>query len=218
MRTKLIVLFSVIAALVIATSIFAQQGDDSAPVVTTTSVHHFDLADPAAVEGAFARLVRYDNGVTTTISTSELVPGEVYTLWWVIFNDPENCLGGACDADDIFIIEDGGIPRDADGNRAMNMEGLAASNVSIQHAAGGYSVDGSLNTSASLGLGDVPGIIAGPGLLDPYKAEIHLVVRTHGPKVDEYFADQLSTFDGGCDPMDALPCDDLQFAVFLPGQ
>jgi hypothetical protein len=217
MRSKLFVLLVVIAALVVAISVFAQSGESGEPSVTTTTVHHFDLANPAEVEGAFARLVRYDNGVTTVISTDELAAGEVYTLWWVVFNEPENC-NGACDADDIFIIENGEIPRDADGNRAMNMDALAAANISVQHAAGGYSQDGSLHTSASLGIGDVPGIVLGPGLLDPYKAEIHLVVRTHGPKVDEAFADQISTFGGGCEPMDAAPCDDVQFAVFLPEQ
>lgn len=218
MRNKLIGLVLVIAVLLVSIAVFTQSDEPAGPSVATTTVHHFNLEDPAAVDGAFARLSRFDNGVTTVLSTSELTPGEVYTLWWVIFNEPENCTGGACDADDIFILEDGGIPRDADGNRLMNMDTLMAANVSIQHAAGVYSSDGSMHTSASLGLGDAPGIVMGPGLLDPYKAEIHLVVRTHGPIQEDAFADQISTFGGGCDPMDAAPCDDLQFAVFLPAQ
>jgi hypothetical protein len=193
-------------------AIAAQDG----PVVQSSTVHRF--SDMSVVDGGYAHLTRFENGVTMAVSTSDLVQGEVYSVWWVIFNEPENCSDGVCDVDDVLILEDGVVPRDEDGNRLMNMEGIAGANVSIQHAAGGYAQDGTLHTSASLGIGAVPGIVLGPGLLDAHNAEIHLVIRTHGPAADnlEILADQISTFGGGCEPMDALPCDDVQFAVFAP--
>ena len=141
----------------------------------------------------------------------------MYTLWWDIFNEPQNCSDGVCNADDMFILdENGAIQRDAAGNRVLNMDGIGAANISVQHAAGSYSTLGTLATSASLGLGSVPGIALGPGLLDAARAEVHLVVRTHGPVLGEAFHDQLSTFGGGCEPMDAVPCVDLQFAIHRP--
>jgi hypothetical protein len=197
-------------------SISAQDEEMVEPIVQNSTVHHF--SDMSEVAGGFAHLTRFENGVTMAVSTNNLVEGEVYTVWWVIFNEPENCSNGVCDVDDVLIVQDGVVPRDADGNRLMNMEGIASANVSIQHAAGGYAQDGTLHTSASLGIGDVPGIILGPGLLDAKNAEIHLVIRTHGPAAADLgvFAGQISTFGGGCEPMDALPCDDVQFAIFAP--
>jgi hypothetical protein len=196
--------------------VVAQDESMAEPVVQNSMVHRF--ADMSEVAGGFAHLTRFENGVTMAVSTNDLVEGDVYTVWWVIFNAPENCSDGVCNVDDVLIVQDGIVPRDEDGNRLMNMEGIAAANVSIQHAAGGYAEDGTLHTSASLGIGDVPGIIIGPGLLDAQNAEIHLVIRTHGPATGDsgIFADQISTFGGGCEPMDALPCDDVQFAVFTP--
>ncbi len=111
------------------------------------------------------------------------------------------------------MVEDGQIVRTEDGNRALNMDGIEAANISVQHASGSYTTDGTLYVSASLGEGEVPGIVFGPGLLDAETAEIHLVVRTHGPRVEAVFADQVSTFGGGCEPMDAAPCDDVQFTI-----
>jgi hypothetical protein len=206
----------VIVSGVLLSIVLAQDDYMNEPVVQDATVHRF--ADLSEVADGFAHLVRYDNGVTMAISTNDLVEGDVYTVWWVIFNEPENCSDGVCDVDDVLVVEDGVVPRDEDGNRPMNMEGIAAANVSIQHAAGGFAQDGTLHTSATLGLGEVPGIVIGPGLLDPYRAEIHLVLRTHGPAADDIdvFADQISTFGGGCEPMDALPCDDHQFAIFEP--
>jgi hypothetical protein len=214
MNRKLATLFALTALLIVAVSAFAQEDGDFTPIVSEGTVQR--MADGSEVEGASSRLTRFQNGVTTAISTIDLNPGHVYTLWWVVFNAPENCSDGVCNADDIFVFENGAIPRDEAGNRVMNMDGIAAANISIQHAAGGLAVDGTLNTSASLGEGEVPGIVAGPGLLDAETAEIHLVVRTHGEKVDSAFLDQVSTFGGGCEPMDALPCDDVQFSIHLP--
>jgi len=198
----------------LSAALLAQDNATSEPNVQRSDV--FSFSDGSQVEDAFAQLTRFDNGATMAISTSDLQEGDVYTVWWVIFNAPENCSDGVCDADDLLVVEDGVVPRDESGNRVMNMEGIEATNASLIHAAGGYATDGTLNTSASLGEGSVAGILLGPGLLDAETAEIHLVVRTHGPADETSFAEQLSTFGGGCEPMDAPPCDDVQYAIFTP--
>jgi hypothetical protein len=208
----LALVLAALVSLVIAFGVGAQETDE--PVVTMSNIGRF--VDGSEVEGAYSRLIRYNNGVTMTLSTSDLIPSDVYSIWWVIFNEPQNCSDGACDLDDLFLVEDGQIVLDEVGNRALNWEGIEASNISVQHAAGSYNDEGTINVSASLGLGSVPGIVFGPGLLDAQKAEVHLVVRTHGQFQEGAFDDQISTFGGGCDPIDTAPCDDVQFAMHLP--
>lgn len=194
--------------------LLGQDGTSAEPTIQDTGVYRF--SDNSQVDDAFARVTRFDSGVTMAISTNDLQAGDVFTVWWVVFNSPENCSNGVCNGDDILLIEDGVVPRDELGNRVMNMEAAEAANVSVIHASGGFAKDGTLHTSASLGEGNVPGIVMGPGLLDAETAEIHLVLRTHGPANEAFFAEQLSTFGGGCEPADALPCDDVQYAVFKP--
>lgn len=178
----------------------------------------YNFADNSEVEGGWSSVRYYDNGVAMTLHTAGLEPGSAYTVWWVIFNDPASCSGGACNMDDIFVVDENGVPvRDEQGQRIMAPEALDNANVSIQFAAGGaVSENGKADFAASLGLGAVPGIIYGPGLLDPQTSEVHLVVRTHGPIIDELFDDQIVTFGGGCEPMDAAPCDDVQYTFHLP--
>lgn len=239
MRTKLVAILSLLPILLIGVSAFAQSGRDAASrIVQASTVHRF--ADSSLVVGSDAYLSRYDNGVAMVIMTNDLTPDEVYTAEWVIFNAPENCSNGVCDIDDIFVVTEAGIPRDANGNilwqewearrfrtdggilrnlggdPELNVDGIAAAKISVQHAAGSYTPDGQLTVSASLGEGETSGIIIGPGLLDAQTAEIHLFVRAHGPSVEDAAVEQLSTFGGACEPKDAYPCDDVQYTVFAP--
>jgi hypothetical protein len=212
-RKYFTILTGLLALLLMVIGAGAQEA--GGPITTDAAVYR--ASDGSAIENSGSRLIRFDNGVTATISTSDLETESVYTVWWVVFNEPQNCNNGMCSMDDIFILnEDGSIQRDDAGNRVLNMEAIEAAAISVQHAGGNYSLDGSLTTSASLGLGSVPGIVFGPGLLDAHKAEVHLVVRTHGATIDGLYHEQLSTFGGGCEPMDAAPCDDVQYTIHLP--
>lgn len=66
----------------------------------------------------------------------------------------------------------------------------------------------------------------GPGLTNSQGAEVHYVIRYHGPVVQRIAAKQISTFTGGCSgpageddpvPLDRIyPCYDPQAAVLLP--
>jgi len=64
------------------------------------------------------------------------------------------------------------------------------------------------------------------GLTNPQGAEVHLVLRSHGPRIPGQVAEQRTTFAGGCefflDPgatheLEPGQCSDLQFAVFPAG-
>jgi hypothetical protein len=114
------------------------------------------------VPAAGSQLIRTRDGVFMTLSTKNLTPGWVYTAWWGIFNNPSNCATRPCSAADF------GPTNPVQGSRVN---------------AGGRIIgpDGSAIYSAFLGLGDTTGAFDGPGLLNPKHAEIHLVVRSHGP-------------------------------------
>src|SRR3990172_8125414 len=43
------------------------------------------------IEGAESTLVRMPHGVSMTFKTVGLTPGDAVTMWWIIFNRPENC-------------------------------------------------------------------------------------------------------------------------------
>ena len=79
----------------------------------------------------------------------------------------------------------------------------------------------SMNTS--FGFPSVGGLAVG----NTFGAEVHIVLRTHGPAVPGLVNDQISSYAGGCDtPFAILPfttypneigqCADIAAAVFLP--
>jgi hypothetical protein len=143
-------------------------------------------------------LVRNDGGVTMTLHTSGLVPGNAYTVWWVIFNNPSACIGG-CGMDDLA---------------------RPAVQASLAFATGHVVGNDVANFGAWLGVGDTGGVLSSPpspagpyGLLDSRTAEIHLVVRSHGSALPELLKEQISSFNGGCPPN---ACMNVQAAVHLP--
>ena len=165
----------------------------------------YRFTDQSEVAGAYSQLTRMDGMVAAELVTSGLEPMTPYTLWWVVFNRPENCLE-ACDEDDIF---------NADGTLNLN----PAADISILFADGAMtSVTGGVSFSAVLPEGRTLGeVVVGHGLQDAENAEIHLVVRYHGALEATRAYEQLSTFEpspvlgGSC-----TDCSDVQFAVHQP--
>jgi hypothetical protein len=158
-------------------------------------------------------LTRNASGVSATVHTSELPAGDAVTVWWVVFNHPEYCTHGSgavsCGEGDLLLF--GGDPR---------VEGTVV--YATGHVIGG---SGMGNFGAHLSVGDTSGVLlgVGPGLTNPEGAEIHLVVRSHGPAIPGLVNEQISSFGAGCN--DAPPgtgtpgsntCVDLQFAVHEP--
>ncbi|OLS22337.1 MAG: hypothetical protein HeimC3_31360 [Candidatus Heimdallarchaeota archaeon LC_3] len=161
---------------------------------STTTVHW--LADNSEVIGSSATLVRTNSGISYTLHTSGLNPGDAVTNWWIIFNNPEACQDG-CGLDDLFRPGVDASARFASG-----------------HVVG---ADSSANFAGSLKVGETDGALNvhlfGPGLINSREAEIHFIVRTHGPAVPGFIDDMLHTVDGGCQ---FGACEDLQAAAFLP--
>jgi hypothetical protein len=145
-----------------------------------------------------SKLKRSKRGVTMTVNTSGLEAGAVYTIWWVIFNNPGECFEG-CNGADLSNPDVNGTVMWAAG-----------------HPIGGSGVG---NFAAHLSEGEITNLHPvdfpgdADGMQDAKTAEIHLVVRNHGPAIPELMYEMMSTFDGACD---INVCDDEQFAIHLP--
>jgi hypothetical protein len=164
------------------------------------------FANPSVSVG-YSTLKRDERGVQFWLRTSEITPRHAVTIWWVVFNNPEACAANPCDEPDLF-------------NPAVEADVLYAAG-SIVNANGESAFAGRLQEGRTHGsIADVFGLPAASGLHDAGKAEVHLVVRSHG----EYTSSsQLTTYGGGCTtelPVGTMPsavgeCADIQFSMHL---
>lgn len=173
----------------------------------------FDFADEQPIEGAVAELTRTDTGVGYSLRTAGLVEGHAVSIWWVIFNNPEECATGPaepCEIDDLFN-PDVAASVQSGGGHAVGASGKAGF--------AGHLNEGQVTTSHPL---HEAFDLENPGLLNPRGAEIHLVVRSHGPLQPELNHEMFNSFEAGCVefldagvmPEEEGECADLQFAVF----
>lgn len=186
-------------------------------VKQSTSMHLFE--DLSIVENATAELTRMDHGVYMNVQTNDLTPGHVVTMWYVVFNNPENCSGGECGENDVFNLNaDGSFIFNDDGTPPMNMEAWKSIELSLLRADGlVVGSDGTAEFRGHLPVGDTSEAVAGPGLLDPMKAEVHAVLRDHMEPKSEMLSAMLNSMGGGCSEIfPGDPCVDPQFAVFKP--
>lgn len=204
--------FSLIVIMLLAA---CSSDDDANPAKTTTaSIVTFEGME----EKGSSTLTRTDGRISYDLSTTGLEPGTANTLWVVIFNRPEYCDGDCDDAD------------------------LANPDVMADVVFGGsgqvVGSSGEATFSGSRKVGDNSGSILGEwmdlpenGLMDPRGAEIHFVIRNHGPVIEGLEQEMISTFNAGCGPvaMEGAPdvpetlgtygdntCVDTQFAVHQP--
>lgn len=162
----------------------------------------YRFSDLEKVPEAYSTLVRTSDAVTMTINTSGLEGGAAYTVWWVVFNNPENCThpipGVVSDCGEGDLTPNGG---DDSVNSSVSW---AAGHVIGKNGVGDFA--GILKEGKARGQ-----VLFGPGLIDAEGAEIHLVVRSHGQPIPGQVVEQIHTFEKGC-----LVCEDLQFAVHQP--
>ena len=113
------------------------------------------------------------------------------------------------DADGAVIITDDGLP-------PVNLPQWEAVGISVLRADGMVAdQSGNIVFNAHLPIGDVSEAMGGPGIVLPGTAEIHLVVRDHGPADPAILNDMLNTMNGGCEAdFPNPPCVDVQVAVF----
>ena len=132
------------------------------------------------VQGARAQLVRTDGNVSASLHTNNLNPGNVYTLWWIVINNPEECGVSPCTAGDVL----------------SNTYALQADVTYGGGIVAGGSGMGTL--SSHLSVGDLSNSWFGYGFQDARNSEIHLVVNDHGPKIPGLVGEMLHTYRGGC--------------------
>lgn len=178
-------------------------------IATTSDVTTFFNPDgtPAAgdVVGS-ATLQRTAAGIRLWVDTTMLVPGDAYTLWWVIFNDPASCDMDGCNGSD--FPQNGGDP--AVEASVMNATGrvVLASDASFNaFLPVGFSHTNTANGGTRQNFGT--------GLQDVEGAEVHVIIRSHGPSSGN--SEQTSAVNIDCDnAAPAMGCYDPQSIAFQP--
>ena len=175
-----------------------------------------------------ATIVRNNTGITGTVSTSLDNDTGSYsdfaaTAWIVVFNNPAACVNNPapCIEDDLF-------------NPAVMADALYGGGHIIgasEMANFGFHLNAGDNSTSIADLFGMPTDENGEpfGLIYPKTAEVHFVMRSHGPKVPGQVDEMLHTYGGGCvfdAPYGFLPpvneanlqfllgdCQDIQFAI-----
>jgi hypothetical protein len=181
--------------------------DGSAPLLSEGGYMMTQAADvyrtPAPPSGPVvgrSMLRRSMHGVTARILTNVIPSTSAVTIWAAVFNDPSACAASPCASSD-FAAANGGL---------MLFTGRVVGG-HIQEFAGRIRV------------GDTANVLSGPGLLNPMDAEVHFIVRSHGPPIPGMVDEQISTAGGGCEmfitpdiPDERGECSDVAFAIHLP--
>jgi len=188
-RNKFLALL--VGAFVVISTLSSLTAQADPASISTAPVVELLSGDFNVVAGASSKIVRNDNGVTLSVST--IVNPGTYTMWMLLWNDP-----GSCDGSPGLVCDPAVDTMDC----VMFVAGHVVGN------------NGTLNYTGHRRVFDSSGAI-GPfvcadGLTDPQDAAIHLIIRTHGPKLPGLVNLQISTVGGGCDVND---CADVQAAA-----
>lgn len=180
----LVTLFLLVAVLAASAGYFApalagEPADESSHGV----YWYWDEVNPVGS----AKLVRNSSGISADLTTSGLPAGQAVTLWAMIFNNPEYCSTDPCTApDDLFTP---GVEGDFYflSGQVIDADGTATFGGRLNVG------DTSKSGLAEFGAPAVP-------LSNPYGAEVHLALHSHGPKVPGLvLKEQISTYLGGCE-------------------
>jgi len=168
----------------------------------------FSLDDSREQIDGWSTVTQTATGSLIVVYTTDLVPGNVYTVWAVVFNTPAAC-SDSCGQDDVRNPETG-----AD---VLYVTGGIASREGQSMFMGSRAV--SDNRGSLLELLDAPA----PGLIDQSTAELHLIVRNQGAAMSGQVPEQLLTYHGGCTAASSLglgtgpnECADVQISVHRP--
>jgi hypothetical protein len=173
-----------------------QGSDDATPQPKISVQPLLRFSDGSALQGGGSLLARTRSGIYMSFHSSGLTPGTVVTTWWAFFNKPKECATSPCTVADL-------------NNPDVQPSLLVATGRVV-------GADGTADFGAFRAEGDTTGAVFGPGLVNAMKAEIHLVVRTHGAAIlddPQTLQAQLSTFNGGCPPN---TCANLQVSIHQP--
>ena len=182
--------------------------------VDNQALRDFGTGD-AIGTGAHTTLKRSADAVAVGVHSRGLEPGHAYTVWLAIFNTPDGCATAPCAEPDLFnpaatpSVIWSGVGGIANPAGALNGSGM----LSEGNAEGYQQLFTDTAAAGTLDRG-----FPDPGFLDAEGAEIHFVVRDHGPDTGD--PDQTSTFEGDCTPPSsiglgagAFECVDVQFSI-----
>ena len=164
----------------------------------TRPVFHIPVVNNTLIFNGRATLHRQIALGKLTCRIETDLPNAAYTVWWIVVNNPEFCAGAPCTETEI-IANMGGIDSSV----------FWATGKVVRNGRGKFK--GTTFTPSSGGPeGEV---LFGPGLVNIEKAEVQIIVRTHGPpnSDDTILAAQLTTFAGGCM---INTCEDIRAAIF----
>lgn len=198
MKRLLTVILSAVALIVALTAPAQAGGTDNA------DLHSF--ADGTLIgSGAHTNLQRDVDGVDLGVHSRSLAPGAAYTVWFVVFNDPSQCEAAPAPCGEADAFDEEGNPTpDGPANPSVIWSGVGG----VANAAGNLNASG----SAGEGLAGSSQILFGDGIVDAEVAELHAILRYHGPASDDpdVLEAQITTFMGGCD---VYVCEDVQFSI-----
>jgi hypothetical protein len=146
--------------------------------------------------GTLRRYETYMEGADNSLTGLE--PGHVYTFWWVFFNAPENCVGTPNDVGDpVCFTDDLGNPVEIGMSLVYGIPAPTAGLVADDAGAFTY------KETFRYDQGDNEGALEAPfdaGLsASTWDAEVHFIVRDHGPALEGKELDaQLTNYCGGC--------------------
>jgi hypothetical protein len=172
------------------------------------------LPDEEHLSRGQSTLARTNAGIALTINAAGLEPESAYTVWWVIWNKPENCLTRFdCGPADLGI--DGNVVFYADG-RVTDAYGQATFLASLVYGEGSAELESDQ--------------VMLPGALESRRAQVSAIVRTHKDVADLQengdLAEAVNSLIGGCaddprtpesgDGPGTADCEDQFIAVHHP--
>ena len=170
-----------IVGILAAGIIFAQEAEEFVANHMTAIVNtHPATGDVRPIPDSQTTLLTNDDGAWFHMITSEFENGHVYTIWWVIMNNPDECATRPCTPADVFGNSDG-----------VQAELTLADTFLMDDEA-------RISLAGYLPVGDVENPWFGNGFTNPTGAEIWVVVNHHGPLIPEEAGDMLNTYRGGC--------------------
>ncbi len=165
-------------------------------------------------------LIRGRRGIWARYKAEKLTPGHAYTLWWVIWNKPQNCITPNQCIDQDFFTNASGVEVELlyAAGKVANRKGKATFFGRLRAGDTSQSIN-----EYMFGLPSVGGLQTN----NTFGSEVHLVIRSHGPAIDGQVYDQITSYEGGCeDPLAILPfteipdeigeCADIEFSIFGP--
>lgn len=183
-RRSLALTLALLGTLAAAIGAVPAQAGASGPHHHDPPAHRYDRGEVTGIDdGArtgVSVLHRSRRGVRAVLRTSGLDPRHAYTVWAVVFNHPEHC-DGACDSTDLTNPDVEGVSTWLTGRVAGRGPTVFAGRLRV-----------------------------GDELTNPTGAEIHLIVRTHGPVIRGLRREQITTLNGGCPPN---TCANVQMAI-----